>query len=122
MQRMLLTRNSMSIRRSSSLLISTAMASYSMYYCYNRFNYMMPSWESVFAEAEGGAKEDPYTRSRGKALMKNHEDAVIIGGQSNPELAKGVAAYLGVSLAKSEVRRFADGETSIKVLDNVNGK
>jgi ribose-phosphate pyrophosphokinase len=54
--------------------------------------------------------------------MKNHEDAVIIGGQSNHKLAEGVAAYLGASLAKSEVRRFADGETSIKISDNVNGK
>ena len=54
--------------------------------------------------------------------MKNHEDAVIVSGQSNPQLAKGVAEYLGVNLAKSEVKRFADGETSVKVLDNVNGK
>jgi len=56
MQRMLLNRNSVSIRRASSLLMSTAMASYAMYYGYNRYNYMMPSQESVFAEAEGGAK------------------------------------------------------------------
>ena len=68
------------------------------------------------AEAESQTKkEDPYSRSRGKQLMKNHEDAVIIGGSSNPKLAFGVAQYLGVSLAKSEVKRFADGETSIKI-------
>jgi ribose-phosphate pyrophosphokinase len=84
---------------------------------------MQRNYSQVVAEAEPPAKkEDPYTRSRAKELMKNHEDAVIIGGQSNHKLAEGVAAYLGASLAKSEVRRFADGETSIKISDNVNGK
>lgn len=47
---------------------------------------------------------------------------MVIAGSSNPMLAKAVEEYLGVSLAKTKLTRFADGETHIKVFDNVNGK
>lgn len=123
MQKMLM-RNPVSLR-SARVLMSSAMASYGLYYGYTRGYYPSLSVPSnlMLAEAEPtAAKQDPYTRSRDKQLMKNHEDAVIIGGHSNPKLAQGVAQYLGASLAKSEVKRFADGETSVKVIDNVNGK
>lgn len=56
--------------------------------------------------------------------MDRHEDAVIIGATgSNPELAKAVAKGLGLDApAKTDTKRFADGETSVRVYDNVNGK
>ena len=65
---------------------------------------------------------DPYKRSREKMRMQNHEDAVIIGGSSNYQLAEKVAEHLGVSLAHSKALNFADGETFIRIFDNVNGK
>ena len=45
-----------------------------------------------------------------------------MGGSSNNELAKSVAEHLGMKLAGSKTQRFADGETFVRVIDNVNGK
>lgn len=55
--------------------------------------------------------------------MDKHEEAVVIGGQGNPKLAQAVAQHLGLpSLGKSETKRFADGESFVRVYENVNGK
>jgi len=42
-------------------------------------------------------------------------------GNSNRELAKRMAAYLGSSLSKAEVSRFPDGEIKVQILCNVRG-
>ena len=77
--------------------------------------------QSLITEAEQGAnKKDPYERSRNKIPLDS--DALVIGGSSNPLLAKAIEEYLGVKLAKTKLTKFADGETHIKVLENVNGK
>ncbi len=56
--------------------------------------------------------------------MDRHQDAVIIGATgSNPELARAVAKGLGLEApAKTDSKRFADGESFVRVHDNVNGK
>lgn len=46
----------------------------------------------------------------------------IITCNSNPELAKSIATHLGVSLADVSVRRFADMEIFVEILDNVRGE
>jgi ribose-phosphate pyrophosphokinase len=45
----------------------------------------------------------------------------LFSGSSNPELAAEMAAYLGVELSKIELKRFKDGELSVKLKDNVRG-
>ncbi len=45
----------------------------------------------------------------------------LFSGSSNPELAQEIAHYLGVELSRIELKRFQDGETSIKLKDNVRG-
>ena len=37
-------------------------------------------------------------------------------------MAESIADHLGAKLASSKVLRFADGETFVRVYDNVNGK
>ena len=56
--------------------------------------------------------------------MEKHEEAVIIGATgSSSELAKAVAKGLGLDTpAKTDTKHFADGETFVRVYDNVNGK
>jgi hypothetical protein len=53
-------------------------------------------------EAWGSPKEepkkDPYLRSKNKEALKNADDAVIIAGSSNPELASSVASMLNLPL------------------------
>lgn len=50
------------------------------------------------------------------------EDAVLVCGNANRELAKGVAEHLGVELADALVKRFNDGEIRIRINQNVRNK
>ncbi len=45
----------------------------------------------------------------------------LVSGNSNPALAKEIAKVLGLSLTKASVRRFADNEIFVEVLENVRG-
>lgn len=47
---------------------------------------------------------------------------LLFSGNANPELAEEVARYLGVSLGKSIVNRFNDGEIQIHIDQSVRGK
>jgi ribose-phosphate pyrophosphokinase len=46
----------------------------------------------------------------------------IFSGTSNPPLAKSIAASIGVELGKSVVTSFPDGETFVKIEENVRGE
>ena len=46
----------------------------------------------------------------------------IFSGNSNPPLAKAIAASIGVELAKCVVSTFPDGETFVKIEENVRGE
>ena len=45
----------------------------------------------------------------------------IFTGNSNPELAHGICDSLGVSLGKSEVKSFSDGEIFVDIQESVRG-
>src|SRR5574337_1416122 len=45
----------------------------------------------------------------------------LVAGNSNPVLAKGIADYLKLPLAKAVVRRFADMEIFVEIQENVRG-
>ena len=46
----------------------------------------------------------------------------LLAGNSNRALAEAIAAHLGVPLCRSVVRRFADQEIWVEVLENVRGE
>ncbi len=46
---------------------------------------------------------------------------VVLGGNAHPELAKGVADYLGTPQLKASIARFPDGEISVKVEEDMRG-
>ncbi|MHA1523183.1 MAG: ribose-phosphate pyrophosphokinase [Alphaproteobacteria bacterium] len=46
----------------------------------------------------------------------------LVAGNSNRPLAEAIAAYLNIELAGCNVRRFADMEVFVEVLDNVRGE
>jgi ribose-phosphate pyrophosphokinase len=46
----------------------------------------------------------------------------LVAGNSNRPLAEEIAAYLNLSLAKATVRRFADMEIFVEILENVRGE
>ncbi|MFH0963914.1 MAG: ribose-phosphate pyrophosphokinase [Planctomycetota bacterium] len=45
----------------------------------------------------------------------------LFSGTANPALTKGIADFLGIPLGKAAISRFPDGETLIKVEDDVRG-
>jgi len=51
----------------------------------------------------------------GDSLLK------IFSGSSNPDLAQEIAGYLSIDLSKIELKRFKDGEISVKLKENVRG-
>ncbi len=46
----------------------------------------------------------------------------ILTGNSNPELAEEIAAYLNIPLAKANIKRFSDQEVFVEILENVRGE
>jgi ribose-phosphate pyrophosphokinase len=46
----------------------------------------------------------------------------ILAGNSNPQIAEAIAAYLGEPLTRCHVRRFADLEIFVEILENVRGR
>ena len=46
----------------------------------------------------------------------------LLAGNSNRALAEAIAAHLDISLCRAHVRRFADGEIWVEVLENVRGQ
>src|SRR6202023_2990360 len=61
----------------------------------------------------------PYGRRRGMAAKNGA--IKLVAGNSNPRLAEAIAAYLKSPLAKAVVRRFADMEIFVEILENVRG-
>src|SRR5262245_25985319 len=49
-------------------------------------------------------------------------DMKLIAGNSNRPLSEAISAYLGQPLAKCSVRRFADMEIFVEILENVRGE
>jgi ribose-phosphate pyrophosphokinase len=50
------------------------------------------------------------------------ESVRLFTGNSNPELAREIAKYLGVELGVARVGRFSDGEIRVEIQESVRGK
>jgi ribose-phosphate pyrophosphokinase len=46
----------------------------------------------------------------------------VFSGTSNPPLAESICRYIGMELGKSTIRAFPDGETFVKIEENVRGE
>ncbi|MDD5708705.1 MAG: ribose-phosphate pyrophosphokinase, partial [Kiritimatiellae bacterium] len=46
----------------------------------------------------------------------------IFSGTANLQLAERIAAYVGMELGASDITRFPDGETFVKIRDNIRGR
>ncbi len=60
--------------------------------------------------------------SKGEAAISAKNGSIkLVAGNSNPELAAAISAWLDVPMTKASVRRFADNEIFVEVLENVRG-
>src|SRR5215216_5603818 len=62
------------------------------------------------------------SKARGEASMAAKNGSIkLVAGNSNPVLAQEIASWLNLPLAKASVRRFADNEIFVEILENVRG-
>jgi ribose-phosphate pyrophosphokinase len=62
------------------------------------------------------------SKARGEASMSAKNGSIkLVAGNSNPALAQAIAEGLNLPLTKASVRRFADNEIFVEVLENVRG-
>src|ERR1700748_3477299 len=62
------------------------------------------------------------SEARGEASMSAKNGSIkLVAGNSNPALAREIADWLHLPLTKASVRRFADNEIFVEVLENVRG-
>ena len=54
-------------------------------------------------------------------MAKRNGAIRLVAGNSNPRVAEAIGAYLETPLAKAVVRRFADMEIFVEILENVRG-
>src|SRR5215212_10054487 len=87
----------------------------------------MPSGTMAIPERAGAVRSPGPARDR---AVRSHdrEDAVyadqfeIYHGNSNPDLARKIARWLGTECGKAEVFQFANENIFVKILDNVREK
>lgn len=51
-----------------------------------------------------------------------HPELKIFTGTAHPELARRIAEYVGIPLGDASVKLFADGETSVRINENIRGR
>jgi len=49
------------------------------------------------------------------------DNMVLFSGTAHPDLSRGIADHLGVPLGRVEISRFSDGETFVRLNENVRG-
>jgi ribose-phosphate pyrophosphokinase len=49
-------------------------------------------------------------------------ELAIFSGRSNPKLTQNICDYVGVDMGKATISNFPDGETMVKIEENVRGK
>lgn len=81
---------------------------------------------SIGLDSEGGASRRDYVEASEESELyyvnpEKQQNTMVFAPPHNTELVAEVCANLGVSLSRSFSGRFADGECSIKVQDEVRG-
>ena len=54
-------------------------------------------------------------------MAGNNGAIKLVAGNSTPALAEAIGGYLGLTMTKAVVRRFADMEIFVEILENVRG-
>ena len=58
----------------------------------------------------------------GKYMHNVRGELKVIAGSANPKLSEAIAGHLGIDLCKNDVMQFSDGNTFVRVLENVRGR
>lgn len=52
----------------------------------------------------------------------NDDPMMVFAGNGSPRLTKRICTYLGIQQGKNETLRFSDGNTFVRILENVRGR
>ena len=55
-------------------------------------------------------------------VMSSAPELKIFTGSAHPELAQRIADYVGIGVGEAQVKAFPDGETSVRILENIRGR
>ena len=55
-------------------------------------------------------------------VLSSQPELKIFSGGAHPELARLIAEYVGLPLGEAQVKAFPDGETSVRILENIRGR
>jgi ribose-phosphate pyrophosphokinase len=58
----------------------------------------------------------------GEVRQRRHNTVKLYCGNSNPDLARAIGRYIGIDLGRAVVSSFPDGETFVKIEENVRGQ
>jgi len=54
--------------------------------------------------------------------MELNEELKVFTGRANPQLAQRITEYLGIKLGDMEISSFSDGETYVRINENIRGR
>ena len=54
-------------------------------------------------------------------MISHGKEVKVFSGNSNPALAESICNHLYKPLGKADIKRFADGECSVSILEPVRG-
>ena len=54
--------------------------------------------------------------------QSSRSELKIFSGTAHRELAQRIAEYIGIPLGEAQVKAFADGETSVRIMENIRGR
>ncbi len=55
-------------------------------------------------------------------FMTSGSELKIFSGTAHPQLARSIAEYVGIPLGDASIRSFPDGETSVRINENIRGR
>jgi ribose-phosphate pyrophosphokinase len=55
-------------------------------------------------------------------VSNSHGELKVFAGTANPKLTRAICTHLGIGLSASEAVRFSEGNTFVRVLENVRGR
>jgi ribose-phosphate pyrophosphokinase len=71
--------------------------------------------------ATGSGKSRPAAERKRPGRLSEDKRFKIFAGSANRKLAEDICIHVGVQLGESKLQRFADGEISFQLLENVRG-
>ena len=82
----------------------------------------VPLWPAVWYTHRENASSIPNSKNRKVIELISHgKEVKVFAGNSNSALANSIANYLHKPLGLADIKRFADGECSVSILEPVRG-